>query len=299
MGENDEKISLLDWLIAHAKTTVKYNIYHGAGRDAYDTPAMRGRNGARSDFQRTRAVSLSESQQGYSPFSTWTRGLRGQFLGWRRSWNFALLSPAKRPDDVMELLEKAAKATADLYVEQATARMESPIGTRPRRICIGWENGGRGNAEPFNEHEPVDSTAAAIAAQGLLRLGRFMAGSRITLHGSRADGGQDVVRRPISGPVHGASGIAASFGLSSSQRMGFHSGWPEAFRARSRACGGIITRRSWRCTSRGSPRAAGRITHFLMRELMATATAKKVAMVTGGSRGIGLRHRDGASRQRV
>jgi hypothetical protein len=29
-------------------------------------------------------------------------------------------------------------------------------------------------ADPFNEHEPVDSSAAAIAAQGLLRLGHFL-----------------------------------------------------------------------------------------------------------------------------
>jgi hypothetical protein len=30
-------------------------------------------------------------------------------------------------------------------------------------------------ADPFNDHEPVDSSAAAIAAQGLLRLARVMA----------------------------------------------------------------------------------------------------------------------------
>jgi hypothetical protein len=29
-------------------------------------------------------------------------------------------------------------------------------------------------AEPFNEHEPVDSSAAAISAQGLLRLARIL-----------------------------------------------------------------------------------------------------------------------------
>ena len=29
-------------------------------------------------------------------------------------------------------------------------------------------------ADPFNDHEPVDSSAAAIAAQGLLRLGRYL-----------------------------------------------------------------------------------------------------------------------------
>ena len=29
-------------------------------------------------------------------------------------------------------------------------------------------------SNPFNDHEPVDSSAAAIAAQGLLRLGRYL-----------------------------------------------------------------------------------------------------------------------------
>ena len=29
-------------------------------------------------------------------------------------------------------------------------------------------------ADPFNSFEPVDSSAAAIAAQGLLRLGRYL-----------------------------------------------------------------------------------------------------------------------------
>ncbi len=29
-------------------------------------------------------------------------------------------------------------------------------------------------ADPFNDHEPVDSSAAAISAQGLIRLGRYL-----------------------------------------------------------------------------------------------------------------------------
>ena len=32
-------------------------------------------------------------------------------------------------------------------------------------------------AEPFNDHEPVDSSAAAIAAQGLIRLGSALTGT--------------------------------------------------------------------------------------------------------------------------
>lgn len=30
------------------------------------------------------------------------------------------------------------------------------------------------DSDPYNAHEPVDSSAAAIAAQGLIRLGRFL-----------------------------------------------------------------------------------------------------------------------------
>jgi hypothetical protein len=35
----------------------------------------------------------------------------------------------------------------------------------------GWQDR---PADPYNEHEPVDSSAAAIAAQGLLRLGWYL-----------------------------------------------------------------------------------------------------------------------------
>jgi hypothetical protein len=63
-----------------------------------------------------------------------------------------------------------AEATADFYVAN-TATDGIPY----------WDSGAPGlarlgdflgrPADPFNEHEPVDSSAAAIAAQGLLRLG--------------------------------------------------------------------------------------------------------------------------------
>ena len=34
-----------------------------------------------------------------------------------------------------------------------------------------WQNK---NADPYNDHEPVDSSASAIAAQGLIRLGNYL-----------------------------------------------------------------------------------------------------------------------------
>jgi hypothetical protein len=40
-------------------------------------------------------------------------------------------------------------------------------------------------ADPYNEYEPVDSSAAAIAAQGLLRLGRYLESRGDTQPGQR------------------------------------------------------------------------------------------------------------------
>src|SRR5207247_6793582 len=73
MGEKDSRISLLHRLIRHAETTTKYNVYFGDGRDSYD---IRGRVAHESIFNlNDGSYRCPSTQQGYSPFSTWTRGL--------------------------------------------------------------------------------------------------------------------------------------------------------------------------------------------------------------------------------
>src|SRR5882762_8934389 len=70
MGEQDAKISLLRRLVEHALNTARYNIYFGEGRDAYD---VRGRTAHEAVFNVSSwEFRCPNSQQGYSPFTTWT-----------------------------------------------------------------------------------------------------------------------------------------------------------------------------------------------------------------------------------
>lgn len=178
MGEKDAAISLLDRLLAHARATARYTVYYGNGRDAYD---LRGRVAHESVFNlNDGSYRCPNSQQGYSPFTTWTRGLAWVMCGyaeeleWIDSLADAQLEPFGGRQAIVESLLEPARATCDFYLEH------TPVDGIPY-----WDTGAPelhqlGDyldrpADPFNEHEPVDSSAAAIAAQGLLRLGRWLA----------------------------------------------------------------------------------------------------------------------------
>ncbi|GAA3270751.1 glycoside hydrolase family 88 protein [Dactylosporangium vinaceum] len=168
MGEHDEKIDLRERMRQHAANTARYNVFYGTGRDAYD---VRGRTVHEALFNtndgRFRAPS---TQQGYSPFSTWTRGLAWAMLGFAELLEFE--------DD--ETFREAAQATCDFYIDS------SPADGVPY-----WDTGAPGlhhldldaPADPYNAHEPVDSSAAAIGAQGLLRLGHALGDQRYTQAG--------------------------------------------------------------------------------------------------------------------
>jgi unsaturated chondroitin disaccharide hydrolase len=173
MGEADEKISLLGRLIAHARSTAAFNVYYGEGRDTYD---LRGRTCHEALFNTNNGDFRAPStQQGYSPFSTWTRGLAWAMCGfpeeleWLATLDDAELAPFGGRTEIESFMLKAARATCDFFIEH------TPVCGVPY-----WDTGAPNlhrlgdflarPAEPHNEHEPVDSSAAAIGAQGLLRL---------------------------------------------------------------------------------------------------------------------------------
>ena len=177
LEEQDARANLLERLLQHARTTARYSVYYGEGRDRFD---VRGRVAHESVFNPVNGSYRGPAtQQGYSPFTTWTRGLAWAILGFAEQLEFldTLNADAVRDAGGSEdgVLLNAAKATADYYIESAAASDGVPY----------WDDGAPGlaalgdwrarPADPYNDREPVDSSAAVIAAQGLLRLARVVA----------------------------------------------------------------------------------------------------------------------------
>jgi unsaturated chondroitin disaccharide hydrolase len=193
MGEQDVRISLLRRLVEHALNTARYSVYYGAGRDAYD---VRGRTAHEAVFNPASGVfRCPNSQQGYSPFSTWTRGLAWAICGFAEELEFALTLTDAQLDDAtncsavpralnpwLDALTKAASATADFYLANCCADGIPMWDTgAPNLHRLPADYLGQAS-DPFNPWEPVDSSAAAIAAQGLWRLGSYL---QATAPGSR------------------------------------------------------------------------------------------------------------------
>jgi unsaturated chondroitin disaccharide hydrolase len=122
------------------------------------------------------------SQQGYSPFSTWTRGLAWAVVGYAEELEFFASiddasfesSTGMKKKDVIKAYEQAAIDTADHYIEDVTAADGIPYwddGAPGLHKLGDWQNK---PADIYNAHEPIDASAAAIAAQGLLRLGAYL-----------------------------------------------------------------------------------------------------------------------------
>ncbi|MGC1240475.1 MAG: glycosyl hydrolase [Chryseosolibacter sp.] len=176
-GENDVKINLLERAVQHMKATADFAVYYGEGRDSYD---VKGRTAHESVFNvKDGAYRCPNSQQGYSGFTTWTRGLAWAMCGFAEELEWLETCPASALQDlggkenIEAFMLKAAKATCDFYLEY------TPADGIPY-----WDTGApelhrikdylKKPADPYNDYEPVDSSAAAIASQGLLRLGKYL-----------------------------------------------------------------------------------------------------------------------------
>lgn len=205
MGEQDDRVSLLRRLIDHAESTAGSNVYYGEDRDAFDVP---GRVAHEAIFNvNNGGFRCPNSQQGYSPFSTWTRGLAWAILGfaeqleflrlltdetiewalycqdrrpidrealrrWRRLSKLAEVA-ARQPEQIRWWMLRAATVTADFYLAQACADGIPMWDTGAPNLHRLGDYLDR-PADPYNAWEPVDSSAAAIAAQGLVRLGNYL-----------------------------------------------------------------------------------------------------------------------------
>ena len=171
----------------HASNTACYNIWYGEDRDAYD---VAGRTAHESLFNATSGdYRCPSTQQGYSPFSTWTRGPGLGDARFRRIAGVArhAIGPragdSRRPGgDRIGVCPGGASHVELLHSRDADRR----------RAVLGHWRAGLAQlgdylerpADPFNDFEPVDSSAAAIAAQGLLRLGHYL----VHYRGETADG---------------------------------------------------------------------------------------------------------------
>jgi len=189
MGEGDRPINLLHRAIEHAATTARFNVFFGRNRDQYD---VCGRVAHESIFNpKDGQFRCPSSQQGYSPFTTWTRGAAWALCGYAELLEFletvrgGELDAVGGRKAVTELFSEAARAIGDHYIDGYSTRDGIPF----------WDSGApalhrlgdftRRPADPFNECEPVDSSAAAIAAQGFLRLGSWLAAGGRKAAGAR------------------------------------------------------------------------------------------------------------------
>jgi hypothetical protein len=176
-GENDIHISLFQRAVDHLLSTAQYSVFYGEGRDSYD---VWGRTAHESVFNPNDGnFRCPNSQQGYTGFSTWTRGLAWAMLGFAEELEFLeALSESEfegivSKNELLQTLLKGAQATCDFYISN------TPTDGIPY-----WDTGAPGlvhlydylnrPAEPYNDFEPVDSSAAAIGVQGLLRLGNYL-----------------------------------------------------------------------------------------------------------------------------
>ena len=302
LEEQDAAVDLLERLVQHARATAQYNVYFGTGRDRFD---VRGRVAHESLFNVANGTYRGPStQQGYSPFSTWTRGLAWAMLGFAEEIEFletvpdAALDAVRRTRRDRRVHARCRARDVRRLHRRWPPPTACPTGTPARpgsRRSATW---GDRPSDPFNDHEPVDSSAAAIGAQGLLRLaarpraarrsrcGPLLAGRAARrLHADRSVG-------PVRQHRPGASGPAAALGVSLAERMGLRAAGRDDAARRVEPMGRLSPARGGALRASGSPKARRTSPSSGRRSTGPNhgrrAMNARTALVTGGTRGIGL-----------
>ncbi len=200
-GEGDVIIPLLGRLIAHARTTAKYSIFYGEGRDIYD---VRGRTAHEAIFNVTNgAFRCVGTQQGYSGYSTWTRGLSWAMCGFAELLEFietrpqAEFVPYGGKAEIVGIMERAAAATCDFFIDAHRRRRHPLLGygrarlarsRRPLRSPVG-------TGERFRAGRQLCGGDRRARIAALWRLAAGQGTRRRALSSGRLDGAEDAACR--------------------------------------------------------------------------------------------------------
>lgn len=197
LDENDLEVDLLDRAITHGLTTARYAVYYGEGRDRYD---VWGRVAHESIFNLNDGNYRSpNAQQGFSGYTTWTRGLAWAMLGFSEFLEFLDHHDQSAESNAKSVFLKAARATCDFYIEHTSLDGIPYWDTgAPELHKLGQYQ--ESPANPFNDYEPVDSSAAAIGAQGLLRLANILKKSDVEVSAKYYQAGITVLKTLLAKP---------------------------------------------------------------------------------------------------
>jgi hypothetical protein len=135
---------------------------------------------------------------------------------------------------VTSLFLETARAAADYYIDGYSALDGVPYWDSCALNTHKQGDFAKKKADPYNAHEPVDSSAAAITAQGLIRLGNYLTANGDKAAGQKIFPGrthhrQHPLRRALPLDRQEAPGPPAAQRVSPPERLGSH-------RARARRC---------------------------------------------------------------
>src|SRR5439155_6391727 len=115
-----------------------------------------------------------------------TRGLAWAILGFAEQLEF--LSSISNLNPNLDRSSLDASTTLSFFLRAATATADFYLANSCTDGIPMWDTGAPNlhhlgdylnkPSDPFNKWEPVDSSAAAIAAQGLIRLGNYLSSQR-------------------------------------------------------------------------------------------------------------------------